>query len=74
MMCVSHAKPFLKVFDDLGIQVVDTTVTGSNHYKVTVTASGNRKFFIVPKSPSDRRGVLNFRAMVKRWHREMEVT
>lgn len=67
-------KPFLKVFDDLGIEVVDTTITGSNHYKITVTASGNRKFFIASNSPSDSKSFRNFRAMVRRWYRGMEHT
>ena len=74
-MCMnSRVKPFLKVFDDLGIEIVDTQVTGSNHYKVTVTACGNRKFFIAPNSPSDRKSYLNFRAMVKRWQKQAEAT
>lgn len=66
-----NVRPYLKVFDDLGLQVVDAEVTGSNHYKITVTAHGKRRFFIVSRSESDYRSLSNFRAMVRRWKRSM---
>lgn len=61
----------MQVFDDLGVKVVDATMTGSCHYKFRVTACGNCKFFIASFSPSDRRGIDNFRAMVKRWKKSL---
>lgn len=70
MMVNRHnVRPYLKVFDDLGLEVVDTEVTGSNHYKITVTSGDKRCFFIAPRSASDVRSLQNFKSLVKRWKR-----
>ena len=69
MTVKQSVRNYLKIFDDLGIKVVGTEVTGSCHYKITVTSNGNRRFFIASRSPSDPRTLSNFRAMVKRWKR-----
>lgn len=62
-------RPFLKVFDDLALEVVDTEMTGSGHYRITVTCGGKNHFFIAPFSPSDRRAYLNFKSDVRRWQK-----
>jgi hypothetical protein len=67
-----RAQPFLKVFDELGIEIVDTEMTGSCHYKFKVTACGNCKFFIASYSSSDHRALMNFRSDVKRWKSQLE--
>lgn len=72
-MTTKHSiRNYLKVLDDLGVKVIDTTVTGSSHYKITVTSNGNRQFFIASRSPSDHKTIRNFRAMVKRWKRSTQ--
>jgi hypothetical protein len=65
-------REYLRVLDDLGVRVVGTTVTGSNHYRITVTYGGNAHFFIASRSPSDLRTLDNFRAMVRRWQRSTQ--
>ena len=67
-----NVQPFIKVFDDLNIDIVDTQRTGSSHYKFRVTACGNYRFFIAPYSASDHRALLNFKADVKRWKTQIE--
>lgn len=67
-----RVRKYMQVFDDLGVEVVDTCMTGSCHYKFNVTCCGKCKFFIAPFSPSDHRGIMNFRAMVKRWQRQIQ--
>lgn len=71
MLNRQNVRPYLKVFDDLGLQVVDAEVTGSNHYKITVTYHGKHRFFIASRSESDHRSLHNFRALVKRWQRSV---
>ena len=66
-----YLKTYLRALDDLGVEIVGTEVTGSNHYKITVTADGNQQFFIAGFSSSDHRALMNFRAMVKRWRRSI---
>lgn len=65
-------RPFLKVFDDLKMEVVDAEMTGSGHYRITVTCDGKNHFFIAPYSPSDRRAFLNFKSSVKRWQKTFQ--
>lgn len=75
MSCVSkRIRPFLQVFDDLGVEVVDLTSTGSCHYKIEVTCGSNRRFFIAPFSSGDHRAIKNFTADVKRWKRSLANT
>jgi len=66
---IRGAREYLRVLDDLGVRVVSTDVTGSNHYRISVTYRGNAHFFIASRSPSDLRTLDNFRAMVRRWQR-----
>ena len=65
-------RPLIKVFDDLGIEIVSIEATGSSHYKMTVEAKGTRRFFIASFSSSDRRSLLNFRGDVRRWINNIE--
>lgn len=67
IMTRNSIRNYLKVLDDLDVRIIDTEVTGSNHYKITVTSSGKQRFFIASQSGSDHRALRNFRAMVKRW-------
>jgi hypothetical protein len=68
----SGIREYIKVIDDLGLRVINTSVTGSNHYKITVTSRGKRKFFVASRSPSDHKTIRNFREMVKRWQRSLQ--
>jgi hypothetical protein len=67
-----NVRPYLKVFDDLGIDIVDTRVNGRSHYEITVTSQGTTCFFVAPRSASDHRALQNFRSQVKRWKRSLE--
>jgi len=67
MMHRQNVRPYIDVLEDLGVRVIDTRVTGSNHYRIDVMANGTRKFFIASRSSSDHRALQNFRTMVKRW-------
>ena len=60
-------RPYLEAVKRMGATVEDVTITGSSHYKVKVTAGGNRRFFIVPFSSSDHRSFLNWKCQVRRW-------
>lgn len=71
MMHRQNVRPYLKVFDDLGIDIIDAEVTGHSHYKITVTSQGRRKFFIAPRSASDYRAIKNFKSQVRRWQRSL---
>lgn len=63
-----RVKSYVRLFDDLGCEILEISITGSVHLKLTVTYRGNRRFFIAPVSPSDsQRGFKNFRADVKKW-------
>lgn len=69
----STKRSLMRVFEDLGLEVVNTEMTGSNHYKfTTINSNGETRFFIAPNTPSDHRSMLNFRAEVKRWKRREE--
>lgn len=67
-----NVRPYFKVFDDLQVEVVDTSVTGSSHYRFLVTSNGNRGTFIAPRSSSDHRALRNFKSQVKRWKRALQ--
>jgi hypothetical protein len=66
-MNLQRVKPYTELISELGCEVTDISVTGSCHYKIAVTSQGKSRFFIAPFSGSDRRGLKNFRADVKRW-------
>lgn len=64
-------KPYIKYLSEHDIEVLEATVTGSCHYKLSVTSRGNRHFFITPYSPSDRRSFENWKSDVRKWLREI---
>lgn len=68
----NNVRPYFKVFDDLDVEIVDTTVTGSSHYKFIVTSNGNESSFIAPRSASDFRALKNFKSQVKRWKKSLQ--
>lgn len=65
-------KPYIEAVRELGAEVVGTTMTGKSHYKVVVSSRGHTRFFITAGTPSDKRGVRNFAADVRRWMRTIE--
>lgn len=65
---------YLKVFEDVGVDVVSVSSTGSCHYKITATCNNQQKFFIAGSSKAEYRGLQNFKAEVKRWKRSTEET
>ena len=54
-------------FTALGVGLVGVQETGRSHYKMTLTCGGNHRFFIVSKSPSDKRGIKNLKCEIRRW-------
>lgn len=64
-------RPFLDVLENEGCEVIDLAITGSCHYKITVTSNGKKRFFVASLSGSDVRAVKNFRSDVRRWVREI---
>jgi hypothetical protein len=71
---VKRYKPprdYIKVFDRLGVNVVNTTMTGSSHYKITAECNGQTRFFIASNSGSDHRAVQNFESEIKKWQRSV---
>lgn len=66
-------KPYLEFLQEHDVEVHDTEICGSGHYKITVTANGNRRWLVVPYSTSDRRAFLNWKAQTKRWLRGLDI-
>ena len=64
-------KPYMDILEDLGVDVLEIRATGSNHKRIDVQAKGQRRFFIMPTSASDRRALLNFKCDVRRWVAEL---
>jgi hypothetical protein len=69
MIIPKRLRNYLDVIIELGCEVDDVCYTGSSHYKIQVTSSGNKRFFIVPFSASDHRALKNFNSDIKRWLR-----
>jgi len=65
-------RPFLEYLESLGLEVLEITTSGSSHYKITVTLGGNRRFFMAPYSPSDRRAFENWKSNIRKWIKEVE--
>lgn len=64
-------RQYWSVIDKLGCELVETKVTGSSHYKITVRFKGKTRFFITGSSPSDLRSLKNLKGDVTRWMREV---
>lgn len=62
----------LKLLKKMGVSVVDTETTGSNHYRIIASFDGRTRFFIVANTPSDYRSKANFRGDVMRWKQGKE--
>jgi len=62
---------YVEYLSEHDIELLDASMTGSCHYKLSVTSRGSRRFFIAPFSPSDRRGFENWKSDVRKWLREI---
>lgn len=62
-------QPYLDFLSSKEVEVVSTTITRSNHYKLIVTLRGKRGVFVLPGSTSDYRSFLNWKSDVKKWMR-----
>lgn len=62
-------QPYIDYLAATGCQIDKIEVTGSCHYKATVTCEGKHRFFIIPRSSSDRRGFDNWKSDVRKWLR-----
>jgi hypothetical protein len=60
-------KSYTDIIEKLGGEIEEITVAGSTHYRIEVAAGERRKVFIASSSPSDRRGLMNWRSFVRRW-------
>lgn len=65
-------KPFAEHLEAAGVKLIDVSATGSAHYKLLVTFKGNRRFFIISNSSSDRRAFLNWKSDVRKWIKEIK--
>jgi len=59
-------KQVMVEFDDDPSIAYDVRVTGGAHAKLTLFVGDKSRFIILPTSPSDHRGKLNFRSQVRR--------
>lgn len=66
-MSRKRLKPYLEILDELNVELIDVSHTGSCHYKLHVAAGERKRFFIVPYSTSDRRSILNWKSNVRQW-------
>ena len=54
-----------------GCSLVSVDRTGKGHFKISLRrADGATRAFVCPCSPSDRRGSLNLRSVVRRFYQE----
>ncbi len=65
-------RPYLEHLESLGLRVANVEVSGSSHYKITVTYKGKRRFFIAAYSTSDRRSFENWKSDARKWKKEVE--
>lgn len=63
--------PYEAIFDDHGVLVENQAFTARGHLRFLVKYHGAKTIFIAPSSPSDARGLANFRGDVRRWVREV---
>jgi hypothetical protein len=61
---------YLQAFEVAGCKVIRVT-HGGKHMQLTVAHADHTHLFIAPVSPSDRRGVLNFKSDVRKWVRSL---
>lgn len=64
-------RPYIDYLQGAGLEVVNIANTKA-HLKVLVTSEGNRRFFIVSATPSDRRSFENWKSDVRRWVKEVQ--
>ena len=69
---MSRVDSYLRVFEDIGVDVVSVSRTGSCHYKITASCNDQQKFFIAGSSKAEYRALENFKSEVKRWKRSTE--
>lgn len=50
---------------------VTYSVASKSHYHITIQCNGERRLIIQSKTPSDVRGVLNFKSHIRRIVREL---
>lgn len=60
-------RQYERTAERFGCSVVDVSVTGGKHVKMTLRHGDRTRFFILPSSPSDHRFLLNYRRDVRRW-------
>ena len=60
------------VFEEVGLPILGTQMTGSGHFKFETECNGQHHSFVAPYSASDHRSMMNFRAQLKRWKRNTE--
>lgn len=61
-----RALPYLAVFEAEGVEV-ETEISSGTHFKFLARKGSSSRSFFAPFSPSDSRGIKNFRGDVRRW-------
>ena len=70
-MSQKRITPYKAVFANHGVLVEEQAFTARGHLRFLVAKDGEKRIFIAPGSPSDARGLANFRGDVRRWVREV---
>lgn len=70
-MSKGRERDIRNLVEGLGLRVLAVTTRGSGHYAAEVKApTGATQKFFFSNTPSDHRGDLNKKAMIRRWVRE----
>jgi hypothetical protein len=60
------------LFQNLGVKIEDIETKGLSHPKFKVEYLGKTRIFVCPSSPSDVRGIKNFKSSVNQWIRSIK--
>jgi hypothetical protein len=71
-MMQRHIREVVDTVKALGVTVIDLSMTGKSHYKLTLGYDGQSRFFIVASSPSDYHALKNAKSEVVRWLRRVK--
>jgi hypothetical protein len=67
---LKNLKEHKSIFIDLGIHIEDIEMAKkTTHIKFKVEYLGNKRIFVAPSSPSDQRGIKNFKGSITHWVR-----
>lgn len=74
---MSSTKKRLREIEEVVSKVTEdfeVTIKRKNHVIVTISRNGRTKKLFTSKTPSDKRGMMNFRAVVRSAYDQMAIT